>query len=204
MTHLTSLLDPTAHADNWLWALGVLLVAVAVGAVLPVLPTGAVISAMAALAHHRSWLSFSEVLLVGAAAAYVGDLALYAVLLKGSHTRLGRSARRRAERHAHLDELGDRLARHDVTTLVTSRLLPGARVPIMVAAAGTDYPVVRFAVANVVPVACWALAYAVLGLAGRSVSDRPWVGALVAIGFGLLATLVIRWVVSSVRRARQH
>jgi membrane protein DedA with SNARE-associated domain len=198
VTHLTSLLDPTAHADNWWWALGVLLAAVVVGAVLPVLPTGAVVSAMAALGHHRSWLSLSEVLLVGAAAAYVGDLVLYALLLKGSHTRLGRRMQRRAERYGHLDELGERLGRHDVPTLTTSRLLPGARIPVMVAAAAVDYPVVRFAIANVVPALCWATAYAALGLAGRSVSDRPWVGALAAIGFGVVASVVV----SSVRRAR--
>ncbi|WP_432561563.1 DedA family protein [Kineococcus sp. SYSU DK003] len=194
---MAHLLDPTAHADNWLWALCVLLAAVVVGALLPVLPTGAVVSAMAALGHHRSWVSFTEVVLVGAAAAYVADLVLYALLLRGSHTRWGRTLQRRAERQGHLDDLGRRLSRHDVGTLTTSRLLPGARVPVMAAAAATDYPLVRFAVADVLPVACWAVAYAGLGLAGRSVSDRPWVGALAAVAFGVAAsgavTLVRRW-----------
>ncbi|WP_328294458.1 VTT domain-containing protein [Kineococcus sp. NBC_00420] len=189
---MSHLLDPAAHADNWLWALCVLLATVVVGAVLPVLPTGAAVSAMAALAHHRSWVSLSEVVVVGGAAAYVGDLVLYAVLLKGSHTRLGRWVHRRAGGlDDRLDDLGERLARHDVGTLTTSRLLPGARIPVMAAAAATEYPVVRFAVANVVPVACWALAYSAIGLAGRSVSDRPWVGALVAIAFGVAASAVV-------------
>lgn len=198
---MTSLLDPTAHADNWLGALAVLLVAVAVGAVLPVLPTGALVSAMAALAHHRSWLSFTEVLAVGAAAAYLGDLALYALLLRGSHTRVGRMLRRRSDGHdhAHLEHLADRLARRDTVTLTTSRLLPGARVPVLVAAATTQYPVVRFAVANVVPALGWAVVYAGLGLAGRSLSDRPWVGALLAVGFGLAASGLVNLVR---RRAR--
>lgn len=194
---LTDLLDPTSHADNWLWALAVLLAAVVTGALLPVLPTGAVVSAMAALGHHRSWLSFGEVVVVGAAAAYVADLVLYTLLLRGAHTRAGRRLQRQAEAHGHLDELGERLARHDVGTLVTSRLLPGARIPVMAAAAATSYPVVRFAVANVVPAVCWALAYGALGLAGRGVSDKPWVSVVVAVGFGVLASgavsLVRRW-----------
>jgi membrane protein DedA with SNARE-associated domain len=197
---VSHLLDPAAHADNWLWALCVLLAAVVIGAVLPVLPTGAAVSAMAALAHHRSWLSLTEVVLVGGAAAYVGDLVLYTVLLKGAGTRVGDWLHGRAGLDGRLDDLGGRLARHDVGTLTTSRLLPGARIPVMAAAAATEYPVVRFAVANVLPVACWALAYSAIGLAGRSVSDRPWVGALVAIAFGAAASALVNLVRR--RRAR--
>jgi membrane protein DedA with SNARE-associated domain len=197
LSDLPDLLDPTSHADNWLWALVVLLAAVVVGALLPVLPTGAAVSAMAALGHHRSWWSFGEVVAVGAAAAYVADLALYTLLLRGAHTRAGRRLQRQAEAHGHLDELGERLVRHDVGTLVTSRLLPGARIPVMAAAAATSYPVVRFAVANVVPALCWALAYGALGLAGRGVSDSPWVSVVVAVAFGVVASgavsLVRRW-----------
>ncbi|WP_432510403.1 DedA family protein [Kineococcus sp. SYSU DK001] len=185
---LTDLLDPAAHADHWPWALVLLLAAVVVGALLPVLPTGAAVSAMAALGHHRSWLSLGEVVVVGAAAAYAADVVLYALLLRGAHTGPGRRLRRRAEEHGRLDELGARLSRHDVTTLVTSRLLPGARIPVLAAAATTGYPAVRFAVANAVPAVCWAVAYAALGLAGRAVGDRPWVSVAVAVAFGLAAS----------------
>ncbi|WP_432541805.1 DedA family protein [Kineococcus sp. SYSU DK002] len=195
---LTDLLDPAAHADHWLWALVLLLAAVVVGALLPVLPTGAVVSAMAALGHHRSWLSLGEVVVVGAVAAYAADVVLYALLLRGAHTGPGRRLRRRAGDHGHLEELGERLARHDVGTLVTSRLLPGARVPVLAAAATTGYPAVRFAVADVVPALCWAVTYAALGLAGRGVSDRPWVGVAAAVAFGLAAS----GLTSLVRRLR--
>jgi membrane protein DedA with SNARE-associated domain len=196
---VSHLLDPTAHADQWPWALCVLLAAVLLGAVLPVLPTGAAVSAMAALAHHRSWPSLGEVVLVGGAAAYAGDLVLYALLRRGSHTRPGSWLHARTARlDGRLDELGARLARHDVATLTTSRLLPGARVPVMAAAASTGYPVHRFAVADVVPVACWTLVYCALGLAGRSVSDRPWVGAVAAVVLGAAAS----GLVDLVRRRR--
>lgn len=188
---MTDLLDPAAHADDsWLWALLVLLLAVVVGAVLPVVPTGAAVSAMAALAHHRSWPALSEVLLVAAAAAYAGDLVLYR-LLRTSRRGLGRVLHRRGGTgHAagHVQDLARRLATHDVRTLATSRLLPGARVPVMLAAASVDYPLRRFAVANALPAVGWAVAYAAIGLAGRSVSSRPWVGVLAAVALGLLAS----------------
>ncbi|MEZ0492439.1 DedA family protein [Kineococcus sp. TBRC 1896] len=192
------LLDPASHADDWPWALVVLFAAVVTGAVLPVLPTGAVVSAMAALGHHRSWLSLGEVVVVGAGAAYVADLVVYALLLRGASTRAGRRLRRQAEAHGHLEELGERLTRHDVGTLVTSRLLPGARVPVLAAAAATSYPVVRFAAADVAPAVCWALAYGALGLAGRGVGGSPWVSVVVAVAFGVLAS----GAVSLVRRLR--
>ncbi|MGI4896012.1 MAG: DedA family protein [Janthinobacterium lividum] len=188
------LLDPASHAhSSWFLALIVLLAAVLVGAILPVIPTGAAVSAMAALALHRSVLSLVEVLVVGAVAAYVGDVVLYA-LLHSSETRVSRFLHRRSslgKAADYIQDLGERLARHDVRTLLTSRLLPGARVPVMIAAASTKYPVHRFAVANVVPALSWALAYAAIGLAGRSVSERPWVGVLVAIGFGIVASALV-------------
>lgn len=171
----------------------VLLLAVLVGAVLPVVPTGAAVSAMAALAHHRSWVSTTEVLVVAAAAAYAGDLVLYR-LLGTSQRGLGRLLHRRGtsgHAAAHVEDLGRRLAAHDVRTLLTSRLLPGARVPVMVAAVSVRYPWRRFAVADVVPALCWAAAYAAIGLAGRSVSSRPWVGVLVAVVLGLLASALV-------------
>ncbi|NAZ85042.1 DedA family protein [Kineococcus indalonis] len=191
---MPDLLDPAARAaDSWAWALVVLLAAVLLGALLPVVPTGAAVSAMAALAHHRSWASTGEVLLVGAAAAHAGDLVLYA-LLHRSENRLARLLHRRStsgRAAAHVAELGERLARHDVRTLVAARLLPGARVPVMVAAAGTAYPVRRFAVAAAVPALAWSLVYSAIGLAGRSASDRPLVGAAVAVALGVGVTVLV-------------
>ncbi|WP_369056123.1 hypothetical protein [Kineococcus terrestris] len=205
---MTHLLDPVAAADSsWLWAVAVFVAAVGLGAVVPVVPTGAAVSAMAALAHHRSPLSLAEVVALGAAAAWLGDVVLYRLLL-GSEDRLARRVRSRsgggpaavaAERAAdRVADLGRRLAAHDVRTLTTSRLLPGARVPVMLAAASSGYPVRRFAVADVVPVAVWACAYALLGLLGRSLGDRPWEGVLVAVLLGLAAS----GAVTLVQRAR--
>ena len=191
---LGHLLDPAAAAQgSWLAALAVLLAAVTVGAVLPVVPTGAAVSAMAALAHHRSPGALASVLVVAAVAAWAGDVALYA-LLHRSESGLTRLLERRAlagRASAHVGELGRALVTHDVRTLLTSRLLPGARVPVMIAAASVDYPVRRFAVADVVPALTWTAAYGLLGLLGRSVSDRPLAGVVVAVVLGLVASSVV-------------
>jgi len=203
---LGHLLDPAAAAEeSWLAALAVLLAAVGVGAVLPVIPTGAAVSAMAALAHHRSPASLLSVLVVAAAAAWIGDLVLYA-LLHRSESGLSRLLERRAlagRASAHVEELGRRLVTHDVRTLLTSRLLPGARVPVMLAAASVDYPVRRFAVADVVPALTWTVAYGLLGLLGRSVSDRPLAGVVVAVVLGLGASGVVG-LVQRLRARRAH
>ncbi|NIZ91554.1 DedA family protein [Kineococcus rubinsiae] len=203
---LGHLLDPAAAAEgSWLAALAVLLAAVTVGAVLPVVPTGAAVSAMAALAHHRSPEALGSVLVVAAAAAWAGDVVLYA-LLHRSESGLTRLLERRAlagRASAHVEELGRRLVTHDVRTLLTSRLLPGARVPVMLAAASVDYPVRRFAVADVVPALTWTVAYALLGLLGRSVSDRPLAGVAVALVLGLVASSVVG-LVQRLRARRAH
>jgi len=203
---LGHLLDPAAAADSsWLAALAALLAAVAVGAVVPVVPTGAAVSAMAALAHHRSAGSLASVLLVAAGAAWVGDLVLYAVLHR-SESGLSRLLERRAlagRAGAHVEELGRRLVSHDVRTLLTSRLLPGARVPVMLAAASVDYPVPRFAVADVAPALTWTVAYALLGLLGRSASDRPLAGVALAVVLGLVASGAVG-LVQRLRARRAH
>lgn len=60
-----------------LWYLCVLAGAVLLGAVLPVLPTGAAVSAGAVLASHSNPIGLVGVLIAGAGGAYVGDLIVY-------------------------------------------------------------------------------------------------------------------------------
>src|SRR5207249_1535085 len=66
--------DP--HFD--LWYLFALAGAVLIGAVLPVLPTGAAVSAGAVLASHSNPIGLVGVLIAGAGGAYLGDLIVYA------------------------------------------------------------------------------------------------------------------------------
>ena len=91
-----------------LWYLLALAGAVLIGAVLPVLPTGAAVSAGAVLASHSNPIGLGGVLIAGAAGAYIGDLIVYAGCRFGGERLAKRIGWLRD--NASLDALRDRLS----------------------------------------------------------------------------------------------
>lgn len=152
---------------------------VAFGAVVPVVPTGAAVSAAAALAFHQQAPAVVAVILTGAAAAYLGDAVTYLACRLGGE-QLARRLRwiRGGQR---LDNLVARLRARAVPVLLVSRLLPGGRVPVLltVALIGMDWR--RLALANVPACTLWAGVYAAVGVLGGAISVEPWQGVLVAV-----------------------
>lgn len=101
---------------------------VALGALVPVVPTGAIVSSAAVVAFHQtSPVALLLVFLVAAFAALLGDTALYWLGQRGVRSRNGSRwlARLRGrvtpDRLAHAQE---RLDTHQVSVLVLSRLVP--------------------------------------------------------------------------------
>jgi membrane protein DedA with SNARE-associated domain len=184
--------------DNFgFWYLCVLAGAVLLGAVLPVLPTGAAVSAGAVLASHEKPIGLLGVLIAGAGGAYLGDLIVYAACRFGGE----RLARRIGwlRDNASLDALRERLAEHEITVLLTSRLIPGGRVPVLLAAGLAGYPWHRFAVVDLTASSLWAAVYMAIGLLGYVLFDEPWQGVVAAIVLVLLVTVIS----SLVQRARR-
>ncbi|HEY0470922.1 MAG TPA: hypothetical protein VGD34_04635, partial [Kribbella sp.] len=104
--------------DNFdLWYLCLLAGAVLLGAVLPVLPTGAAVSAGAVLASHEKPIGLVGVLIAGAGGAYLGDLIVYAACRFGGERLAKRIGWLRE--NASLDALRERLAEHEITVLLT-------------------------------------------------------------------------------------
>ena len=167
---------------------------VAFGAVVPVLPTGAAVSAAAALSYSDNALLLLVVICVGAAAAYLGDLATY-IVLRFAGDRVSARVRwlQEDQRAAALEQFRVAIARNEVRTLLLSRLVPGGRIPVLVAAALGGYPVRRYAVADLAAAALWAAVYAAIGVAGRAVFPEPWQGVVAAIVLVLLASLAGSW-----------
>ncbi|SOD70496.1 membrane protein DedA with SNARE-associated domain [Jatrophihabitans sp. GAS493] len=183
---------------------------VAFGAVVPVLPTGAAVSVAAAVAERDHIPLFFLVILVGAAGAYVGDILTYAALRAAARTisthghhdqnrRWWRPryvpewARRRLEpeqRTATLARFRRQIDTHEVRTLLLSRLVPGGRIPVLIAASVGGYSLRRFALADLGAALIWALLYATIGLLGRVAFPEPWQAALAAIGLVLLVSLL--------------
>jgi membrane protein DedA with SNARE-associated domain len=166
-----------------------LLGAVTFGAVIPVVPTGAAVSGAAAYAVHHHVLTVLLVVAVGAAGAYLGDLVTYGMCLWGGE-RLARRLHwlRDTDRVAALTE---RLRDRQVSVLLVSRLLPGGRIPVLVAAALMRLEWRVFATANAPACLLWATVYAAIGLLGGSVFPEPWQGVLAAVVVVLLVSQVV-------------
>jgi membrane protein DedA with SNARE-associated domain len=172
-------------------ALGWLFVVVAFGAIVPVVPTGAAVSSGAALAFHNNPAMIVLVIIVGAAGAYAGDLVMYAMCRAGGEQLARRLRWLRDEEH--LAAMKERLLRSQVPVLLVSRLLPGGRVPVLLAAAFVGLPWRTFVVANLPACALWALVYAGIGVAGGSIFPEPWQGVVAAVLLVVVVTQALSW-----------
>jgi membrane protein DedA with SNARE-associated domain len=175
--------------DDFGWVyLAALAGAVLIGAVLPVLPTGAAVSAGAVLASHHNPIGLVGVLIAGAAGAYAGDLIVYAACRAGGETLAKKVGWLR--NNASLDALRERLAKHEITVLLTSRLIPGGRIPVLLAAGISGYRWHRFAVVDLIASSVWSAVYMAIGLLGYALFDKPWQGVVAAIVLVLLTTVI--------------
>lgn len=177
-----------------LWYLFALAGAVFLGAVLPVVPTGAAVSAAAVLAMHSEPIGLVGVLIAGAGGAYLGDLVVYAACRAGGE----RLARRVGwlRNSTSLTTLRDRLADHEISVLLTSRLIPGGRVPVLLSAGLAGYPWHRFALVDLSASILWSAVYMAIGLLGSALFKDPWEAVLAAILLVILTTLTTTYIQS--------
>lgn len=172
-------------------ALGWLVLVVAFGAIIPVVPTGAAVSGAAALAFHTNKIDFLFVIAAGAAGAYLGDLVMYAMCRLGGEQLARRLRWLRDEEH--LAAVKERLHRSQVPVLLVSRLIPGGRVPVLLAAAFLGLPWRTFVVANAPACTLWAVVYAGVGVAGGSIFPEPWQSVLAAVILILIVNQAVSW-----------
>jgi membrane protein DedA with SNARE-associated domain len=168
---------------------------VAFGALVPVVPTGAVVSGAAAVAFHRSppALPLLLVFAVAALAAFLGDLLLYWLGQRGGRSRSGSRWLGRMRERAAPDRLAAarrKLDEHGVTVLVLSRLVPAGRIPVMVACLLSRMPVRRFVRGAAPACLVWTATYQMIGILGGSLFPEPWQGVAAAVGLTLLVGAV--------------
>jgi membrane protein DedA with SNARE-associated domain len=175
-----------------LGALAWLFLVVAFGAIVPVVPTGAAVSSGAALAFHNNPLVIVLVIAAGAAGAYAGDLVMYAMCRAGGEPLARRLRWLRDEEH--LAAVKERLRRSQVPVLLVSRLVPGGRVPVLLAAAFLGLPWRVFVVANAPACVLWSVVYAGIGVAGGSIFPEPWQGVIAAVILVVLISQIVSWV----------
>ncbi|GAA2638615.1 MULTISPECIES: DedA family protein [Streptomyces] len=163
---------------------------VALGALVPVIPTGAVVSSAAVVAFHHQSSPYGVLLVfaVSALAAFTGDITLYWLGQRGVRSRggsrwlealRGRATPERLERaRAGLDE-------HGVLVLVLSRLVPAGRIPVMLACLLAQMPLRRFARGDAPACLAWAATYGLIGILGGTLFAEPWKGVALAVGLAL-------------------
>ncbi|PVE13278.1 membrane protein [Streptomyces scopuliridis RB72] len=176
---------------------------VTLGALVPVVPTGAVVSSAAVVAFHQTApLSMLYVFLVASFAAFLGDISLYWLGRRGVGSKNGSRWLAAIRRHAppdRLEQAQTKLREHGVTVLVLSRLVPAGRIPVMLACLLGDWPLRRFARGDVPACLAWAATYQLIGVLGGSLFDEAWEGVLAAV----VLTLVLSGAPALWRRLRR-
>lgn len=191
---MSELLRQTAQlpAESTQQAVGYpsLFLLVALGALVPVVPTGALVSSAAVVAFHQSSpFSLLVVFAVASAAAFLGDISLYWLGQRGVRSKNGsrwlRTIRDRAAPER-LEQAQRKLDEHGATVLVLSRLVPAGRIPVMLACLLGRMPMRRFARGDVPACLAWAATYQLIGILGGSLFPEPWQGVVAAVGLTLL------------------
>ncbi|MEU6372260.1 VTT domain-containing protein [Streptomyces sp. NPDC046909] len=158
---------------------------VLIGALVPVVPTGALVSSAAVVAFHQTApFALALVFVTASLAAFLGDAALYWLGRRGMGSKNGsrwlEAIRSRAPEER-LAQAQERLADHGVTVLVLSRLVPAGRIPVMLACLMAKWPLRRFVRGNFPACLAWAVTYQLIGILGGSLFREPWEGVVAAV-----------------------
>ncbi|MGW0994808.1 DedA family protein [Streptomyces sp. NPDC002523] len=167
---------------------------VLIGALVPVVPTGALVSSAAVVAFHQTTpFSLALVFVTASLAAFLGDATLYWLGRRGMRSRNGsrwlEAIRARAPEER-LAQSQEKLAEHGVTVLVLSRLVPAGRLPVMLACLVADWPLRRFSRGNLPACLAWALTYQIIGILGGSLFAEPWEGVVAAVALTVAISVV--------------
>ncbi|MET9793232.1 MULTISPECIES: DedA family protein [Streptomyces] len=155
------------------------------GALVPVVPTGALVSSAAVVAFHQTApLSLLFVFVTASTAAFLGDVALYWLGRRGMKSKNGSrwlEALRSRAPEERLSQAQGKLADHGVAVLVLSRLVPAGRIPVMLACLMAEWPLRRFVRGNLPACLAWAVTYQLIGILGGSLFPEPWQGVVAAV-----------------------
>ncbi|MFK4221725.1 DedA family protein [Streptomyces sp. NPDC019890] len=166
---------------------------VALGSLVPVVPTGAVVSSAAVVAFHQtSPVALLFVFLVASFAAFLGDVTLYWLGQRGVGSKNGSrwlAVLRERSAPDRLEQAQRKLDEHGVTVLVLSRLVPAGRIPVMLACLLARMPLRAFVRGDVPACLAWAATYQLIGILGGSLFDEPWKGVVVAVTLAVVISV---------------
>ena len=178
---------------------------VLLGSIVPVVPTGAVVGAGAAIAVSGGDLNLALVIVFSTLGALIGDLVTFGAGRGGRGT-LARWFEKRQSQEK-LDNAREKFVQRGWLLVVIGRMVPAGRIPVLLAAGALDYPWRRLVVAATGACLLWAVAYSALGVVSGGLFDNPLVATLIATFLILIVTLVIGLISrrrETRRKAREH
>lgn len=159
-----------------------LALAVLLGSAIPFVPTGEMVSGAAAVASH-SELNVALIFLITWVCSVLGDTVMLIEARLGARRLRPWIARRKFAERVQTAQSG--LARNAFNAVVTGRLIPGGRTPVIVALGLSRYPIRRFMAYDAVACALWAGIYSSIGSVGGRVAHHPVWAMVVAIAFAV-------------------
>lgn len=164
---------------------------VLVGSAIPFVPTGEMVSGAAAYASH-SRLNIAVIFVVTWVASVLGDTVM---LLEA------RWGRRRLQGWLNRSKFGDRVAhaqqgltRNAFNVIVTGRLIPGGRTPVIVALGLSRFSIRRFMAFDAVACALWAGIYSTIGSIGGRIATHPVWAMVIAVAFAVSMGVLVQQV----------
>lgn len=174
---------------NYLVAHLLLAASVLVGSALPFVPTGELVSGAAAFASH-SKLNVAMIFLIAWVCSVLGDTLMLVE---------ARLARRRLQGWLDRAPFGQKvvsaqqgLTRNAFNAVVTGRLLPGGRTPVIVALGLSRFSLRRFLLIDTVACALWAGIYSTLGSIGGRIANHPAWAMVIAIAFAVSVGVLVQ------------
>ncbi len=168
-------MDPVrGHLTLALWVL--------VGSAIPFVPTGEVVSAAAAVGSYsklNAWLIF----LITWVCSIIGDCLLLLQVRFGARW-VGPWVER-SKFAPRVAQAQQGLTRNSFHAIVTGRLIPGGRTPVIAALGLSHFPIRRFLPATVLACGLWAGIYSSVGTIGGRIAHHPVWATVIAITFAI-------------------
>lgn len=160
----------------------ILALSVLIGSAIPFVPTGEMVSGAAAFASH-SRLNVLYIFLITWIFSVLGDTVMLAEARLGARRLRPWIARRKFAERVH--QAQESLTRNAFNAIVTGRLIPGGRTPIIVALGLSRFSFRRFMVFDLVACALWAGIYSSIGSIGGRIAHHPLWAMVVAVAFAV-------------------
>jgi membrane protein DedA with SNARE-associated domain len=157
-----------------------LALSVTLGSAIPFVPTGEMVSGAAAVAAH-SRLSIPLIFVITWLSSVLGDTILMLEARVGARKLRPWLAKTRYATRVEQAQTG--LTRNAFNAIITGRLIPGGRTPVIVALGLSRFSIRRFLLADAVACALWAGIYSTIGSIGGRIAHHPIWAMVIAIGF---------------------